>query len=97
MSEEDDRFGDVCQKIDVSTRVDGPHAYVQWKGTDACLDVRCACGGGFHIDAEFAYIVRCPECKEAFGVGPYVKLVPLSEQEVADYKFDPKMPHEDDE
>jgi len=25
-----------------------PHGWVQWKGTDVCMDVHCACG---HIDA----------------------------------------------
>lgn len=36
--------------------------FLQWKGTDACFDFHCPCGESQHIDAEFAYYVRCPSC-----------------------------------
>lgn len=34
-------------------------ANVQWKGTDACMDVYCPCGRRSHFDGMFAYFVRC--------------------------------------
>lgn len=34
-------------------------ANVQWKGTDACMDVCCPCGRQSHFDGLFAYFVRC--------------------------------------
>lgn len=34
-------------------------ANVQWKGTDACMDVYCPCGRQSHFDGLFAYFVRC--------------------------------------
>lgn len=37
-------------------------AFIQWKGTDVCMDFRCECGGGGHVDAMFAYAVRCNDC-----------------------------------
>lgn len=37
--------------------------YIQWKGTDLCMDLFCpACGGHSHYDAMFAYAVRCCHC-----------------------------------
>lgn len=39
-----------------------PHVFVQWKGTDVCLDFFCDCGGGGHYDGDFAYGLRCSDC-----------------------------------
>lgn len=36
--------------------------YLQWKGTDACIDFQCECGADGHIDSDFVYYVRCPGC-----------------------------------
>lgn len=41
---------------------EGANAYIQWKGTDACLDVRCDCGHDTHMDGDYLYYVRCPKC-----------------------------------
>lgn len=42
--------------------VKAPEAYVQWKGTDVCMDVFCTCGAQAHFDGYFAYAVQCPSC-----------------------------------
>jgi hypothetical protein len=39
-----------------------PRAFIQWKGTDVCMDFHCECGQHYHIDAEFAYAVKCVKC-----------------------------------
>ena len=39
-----------------------PHAFVQWKGTDVCMDFHCDCGAHCHFDGYFAYVVECPHC-----------------------------------
>lgn len=39
-----------------------PHAFIQWKGTDVCLDFYCDCGTQGHFDGDFAYQLRCPAC-----------------------------------
>lgn len=38
------------------------HAFVQWKGTDLCMDFYCDCGAQLHFDGDFAYCVKCPHC-----------------------------------
>ena len=61
----------------------GPHGWVQWKGTGVCMDVHCSCGEHSHIDAEFAYRVRCPCCGAVYHVSGNVRLVPATEEEAA--------------
>ena len=58
---------------------DGPHGWLQWKGTDACIDLRCVCGYHGHVDADFFYYYRCKECGARYAVGAHVRLVPLSD------------------
>jgi hypothetical protein len=41
-------------------------AFLQWKGTDACLDFRCPCGARGHFDGDFAYYLRCPICERTW-------------------------------
>lgn len=38
------------------------HAFIQWKGTDVCMDFHCDCGEHCHVDAMFVYNVKCPGC-----------------------------------
>lgn len=42
--------------------VERPHAFVQWKGTNVCMDFHCECGAHCHFDGYFAYTVKCPHC-----------------------------------
>lgn len=42
--------------------IDRPHAFLQWKGTDACFDFHCKCGAFGHFDGYFASEVKCPHC-----------------------------------
>ena len=59
-----------------------PYAWIQWKGTDVCMDVHCNCGCDAHVDATFPYYYRCPKCKRLFAVGQNIKLILLSDAQV---------------
>ncbi len=42
---------------EVQINYDGQsHGWLQWKGTDACMDIHCKCGTLSHIDADFSVI-----------------------------------------
>lgn len=56
-----------------------PHGWVQWKGTDVCMDIHCKCGYHSHIDAEFAYNVECPQCHTVYMCNGYIELIELEE------------------
>ena len=57
---------------------EGAHGWIQWKGTQVCIDLYCTCGAHLHTDEEFFYYFRCGECNQTYAVGQYVKLIPLT-------------------
>ncbi len=57
----------------------GPHGWVQWKGTNVCMDVHCECGEMSHIDAEFCYVVQCPCCGRRYWVNGNVEFIEVVE------------------
>lgn len=50
-----------------------PYVFVQWKGTDVCMDFYCECGAHCHFDGYFAYIVQCPHCSTKWEMPAFVK------------------------
>lgn len=46
--------------------------FIQWKGTEVCMDLVCLCGKSFHVDDEFTYAVRCPYCSRVLRLGTQV-------------------------
>lgn len=61
----------------------GPHSWVQWKGSEVCMDVHCACGVHGHVDASFVYALKCLACGRVYFVNPYVELVEFTQEEAA--------------
>lgn len=51
--------------------------WIQWKGTDVCMDVHCRCGAHGHLDASFTYFYRCVACGVTFAIGQTVRLYPM--------------------
>lgn len=54
-----------------------PHGWIQWKGTDVCMDIHCKCGCHSHVDAEFAYHVKCPECGAVYFCNGHIEFIEL--------------------
>lgn len=46
--------------------------FIQWKGTEVCLDFYCECGTHGHFDGDFAYSLRCPACEAVYELGTQV-------------------------
>ena len=57
-----------------------PHGWVQWKGTDVCMDVRCECGKHTHVDAMFAYNVECPYCGAVYACNGHIEFIKLTKR-----------------
>lgn len=70
----------VCKEADAEVRA-GPHAWIQWKGTNVCMDVRCSCGELTHVDADFAYVVRCGDCGRLWAMCQNVRMIEITEEE----------------
>lgn len=67
-------------EIDGKPFEDRPHVWIQWKGTDVCCDIHCACGEMLHFDGEFFYFVKCGACGQTWEVGSHVALYPVAER-----------------
>lgn len=57
-----------------------PHGWVQWKGTDVCMDVHCKCGALLHIDSDFVYNVKCIHCNTVYMCNGHIELIELEEE-----------------
>ena len=64
-----------------------PWAYVQWKGTDVCIDFHCLCdkedepAGVGHFDGYGAYFLKCMRCHRVYKVPTELKLELASEDD----------------
>lgn len=61
-----------------------PSAFIQWKGTQVCMDCYCTCGHHFHIDDEFCYAVQCPTCQRRFEMSSVIEMREMEPEEVWD-------------
>jgi hypothetical protein len=68
---------------------DQPHAWIQWKGTQVCMSLNCPCGIQTHVDAEFAYYVRCAGCRKVYMANGHIEMVPIDPEEVPDCHIEP--------
>lgn len=46
--------------------------FIQWKGTDVCMDFYCECGTHVHGDGYGAYNVECGACGAFYEMGTQV-------------------------
>ena len=61
-------------------RSDDDQCFIQWKGTDICMDWTCpTCGERQHVDGYFCYALQCASCNQFCHVGTTVVLTPISE------------------
>lgn len=58
-----------------------PHGWIQWKGTDVCMDIHCKCGYQTHIDGDFVYSVKCPKCGTVYNCNGHIEFIELEEPE----------------
>jgi len=70
---------------------DKPHIWIQWKGTDVCCDVHCACGTMSHFDGDFFYTFRCPGCGQYWEVGTHVSIYPITEARAGSHVKEPRL------
>jgi hypothetical protein len=48
--------------------------FIQWKGTELCVDFYCPCGHHGHYDGGFAYFLLCPNCETTYELGTQVRV-----------------------
>jgi len=85
--------------LNVGPGRDGPHlapagpevkpplAFIQWKGTDVCLDFACECGANGHYDGDFAYAIRCHGCDKVWMMPAFVPLIEITPAAIYHYDY----------
>ena len=53
------------------------NTFIQWKGTDVCMDFHCDCGHHNHIDGYFCYFVKCKGCGQVWKTPSEINLTKL--------------------
>ncbi len=72
---------DKDEAWDIQEKYEGkPYGWIQWKGTGVCMDIHCKCGHHSHIDADFAYHVKCPSCKTVYACNGHIELIELEKE-----------------
>lgn len=51
-----------------------PCGWIQWKGTDVCMDLKCSCGKSSHFDGSNMYYVKCCHCGKIWSCNAYILL-----------------------
>jgi hypothetical protein len=64
-----------------------PHGWIQWKGTDACIDLHCSCGAIGHLDGWFLYTVKCGHCGKCYAVDCHVQLIEIGNEPENTFEF----------
>lgn len=59
------------------------HGWLQWKGTDVCMDFHCKCGHQTHLDCDFTYYIECGKCHRVYWPNAYVWMTELTADEAA--------------
>ena len=54
--------------------------FIQWKGTDVCIDIHCTYGESSHFDGDFMYFIECPSCGKVCEASSYIDLVPVTRE-----------------
>ncbi len=83
--------------FDTKTEHDKPYSFIQWKGTDVCMDFHCECGAHCHFDGGFAYTVQCPHCDTVWEMPIYLFPRKASEKTDEYWRDNPQlMPKDED-
>lgn len=75
-------YGDHWEWLKAQEReIEGPTGWIQWKGTDVCIDLHCVCGHHGHLDDDFTYYYRCPKCDRIYALSQTVQLIELDKEQ----------------
>ena len=58
----------------------GPHGWIQFKGTELCMDVHCKCGEMTHIDGMFVYFIKCGHCGAIYELNGHIELIERTDE-----------------
>ena len=70
--------------LDQDSKLSG---YIQYKGTDICIDLCCECGWNDHYDGYFCYGFTCPKCGQSYTLPDELNFTKVEVDSKNDWKF----------
>jgi len=61
---------------------EAPSGWIQWKGTNICIDIHCKCGYHSHFDGSFMYYFKCPNCQILYAPQQTIAMHELPKEHV---------------
>lgn len=98
----DSEFTRAQREMKVTEFGEQPSNFIQWKGTDVCIDLICSCGQQVHYDGYFLYAWKCAACKRIWEMAAAVGMrenpdYDGSVQVLADEQYDEDDDQDEDE
>ncbi len=53
--------------------------FIQWKGTDICMDFHCECGHHNHYDGHYAHVIKCSKCGNMYAPSCNIEMIKIKE------------------
>lgn len=63
------------EAFNLFTKHNESDGFIQWKGTEICMDFHCECGHSNHYDGFFAYVVKCKNCGKLYALSHNVEMI----------------------
>lgn len=67
------------EAFNIFTKHNKYDGFIQWNGTDVCMDFHCECGHHNHYDDYFAYVIKCSECGSLYAPSSNVEMIKINE------------------
>lgn len=67
---------------------DRPKVFIQWKSTNACIDLYCTCDEQLHFDGYFAAELTCGNCGQTYELPHMLKIKPVEPSRPLNLIFD---------
>ena len=58
-----------------------PESFIQWKNTDAFIEITCKCGNTGVVTGTHVYNVKCNSCGTVYKLATYIELEETNEDE----------------
>ncbi len=64
-----------------------PSGYIQYKGSDICIDLECKCGWDDHFDGAFLFGFTCPKCGISYLLQDIIEFIETPKTQENEWKF----------
>lgn len=75
-------FEEIIEPLYTDNKQETANGFIQYKGTDLCMDLNCICGEQSHVDGDFVSLLQCPHCDRIYLMPIFIKPILLTKGQV---------------